>query len=236
MEGQRLSEAWESEAPRWAAWAGEPGLDSYWRFHREAFLALLPEPRGLTVDVGAGEGRVSRDLAARGHRVISLDRSPSLVRLAAAAAGPPALLADAACLPLIDCCASLVVAFMCLQDVDDMAEAVGEIARVLEPGGRLCLAVVHPVNGAGGFATADPDAPFVIRASYFERRRYAEEVERAGFKVTFHSHHRSLEEYFGALEAAGLLTERVREPPAGDGGRWDRVPLFLHIRAVRPGR
>jgi len=28
--------------------------------------------------------------------------------------------------------------------------------------------------------------------------------------------------------------EWVREPRQGDGGRWDRVPLFLDLRAVRP--
>ena len=55
--------------------------------------------------------------------------------------------------------------------------------------------------------------------------------------MTFTSRHRPLEAYFGAAEAAGLLIERVVEVPdttAPPGDRWERLPLFLHIRAVKP--
>ena len=82
-----LSDAWEAEAEDWVRWARAPGHDSYWTFHRDAFLALLPGPGRLTVDVGCGEGRLTRDLAALGHRVVGLDRSRTLVRYAAAAGG-----------------------------------------------------------------------------------------------------------------------------------------------------
>lgn len=37
-----LSEAWEKEAHRWVEWARTPGHDSYWKFHKEQFLPLLP--------------------------------------------------------------------------------------------------------------------------------------------------------------------------------------------------
>ncbi|TMA36985.1 MAG: methyltransferase domain-containing protein [Deltaproteobacteria bacterium] len=49
---------------------------------RDQFLALLPPPRRLTLDLGCGEGRLSRDLETRGHRVVGVDGSPTLVRLA----------------------------------------------------------------------------------------------------------------------------------------------------------
>jgi hypothetical protein len=62
--------------------------------------------------------------------------------------------------------------------------------------------------------------------------------------VTFHSEHRPLEAYSLALEAAGLLVEAIREPKAPDElvirqptqRRWQRIPLFLHLRAVKPQR
>jgi hypothetical protein len=109
---------------------------------------------------------------------------------------------------------------------------------VLAPGGRLCLAVVHPLNSAGTFESDDADAPFRIEGSYFESRAYVQPLEQDGLTMTFHSYHHSLTSYFAPLEQAGLLVEAVREPPTPPGSmrteRWGRLPLFLHVRAVRP--
>jgi SAM-dependent methyltransferase len=228
-----LAAAWEEHADLWTAWARKPGHDSYWRFGRDAFLALLPAAGRLTLDVGCGEGRLSRDLRERGHRVVSIDRSPTLVREAAAAApGFPALVGDATALPFPDGACDLVVAYMSLHDVDGMEAAVCEAARVLRPGGHLCLAIVHPVNSAGAFAGRASDAAFVIQGSYLEAHGYVDRVERDGLRMVFTSRHRPLEAYLMALEAAGLLVEKLREVP-GDDGRWHRVPIFLDLRAVK---
>lgn len=233
-----LGEAWEAEARNWVAWARTPGHDSYWRFHRDRFLQLLPPPTGLTLDLGCGEGRWPRDLKALGYEVLGIDASPTLIEHARAA-DPDGdyRVADAADLPLADASVQLVTAFMSLQDMDDMGGAVAEAARVLAPGGRLCVAVVHPINSGGRFESSAANAAFVMRDSYFEKRRYSDLVERDGLRMTFSSDHRPLEAYVAALEAAGLLVERLVEvadatdPP---GGRWQRIPLFLHYRAVKP--
>jgi len=59
--------------------------------------------------------------------------------------------------------------------------------------------------------------------------------------MTFHSQHRPVEAYFIALENAGLLVEALREPSVPEhaivseaGRRWQRLPLFLHLRVLRP--
>src|SRR6266516_7187462 len=75
-----LDDFWERQAESWVRWAREPGHDSYWRFHRDRFLELLPPPGRLTVDVGGGEGRLARDLKAHGHTVLAIDRSPTMVQ------------------------------------------------------------------------------------------------------------------------------------------------------------
>lgn len=59
MAEPELRQAWERHAPEWIAWARTPGHDSYWKFHRESFLPLVPGPGRLTVDLGCGEGRVA---------------------------------------------------------------------------------------------------------------------------------------------------------------------------------
>lgn len=238
--GVLMRDAWDRHAAEWIEWARAPGHDSYWRFHRDAFLPLVPPPGRLTVDAGCGEGRLARDLAAAGHRVVSVDAS---ARMAAAAAGHPAaggpvVVGDLASLPLAEGVADCCVAFMSLQDVDQMEQAVGELRRVLNAGGRLVVAITHPVNTAGRFAPASGDEPegslpFVIEGSWFERRRTADTCERGGYTMTFHSEHRPLQAYIDALADAGFVVERLRdvgEPDPAD--KWHRIPLFLHVLAV----
>jgi SAM-dependent methyltransferase len=232
-----LRERWEEQASNWIRWAREPGHDSYWKFHRESFLASLPGPGRLTLDVGCGEGRVSRDLRSLGHHVVGVDASASMVA-AAREADPDGeyVVADAAALPFEDGAADLALAFMSLMDMDDMAGAVREVGRVLEPGGRFVVAVVHPINSAGRFerreGVDDADAPFVIE-SYLDRRPYTDRLERDGLEMTFHSIHFTLEEYSRALEAAGFLVQRARELYDDENPRWNRVPLFLRLDVVK---
>lgn len=144
-------------------WAREPGHDACW-YHRDAFLdGVVPAPRSRALDMGCGEGRVSRDLRARGRDVIGVDSSAPLVRHAAAADPAGAyLVADAAALPFPDASFDLVVAYNSLMDVDDLDASVAEAARVLATDGRLCVRVTHPINDCGRFAGPEPGDPFVI--------------------------------------------------------------------------
>ncbi len=240
-----MRDGWESEAASWAAVARTPGYDhSHDQVNLPALAGLLPGPGRGTLDLGCGEGRLSRFLRSIGHRVTGADAAPTMVRLAAGHpdAGP-VVLADAAVLPFRDAAFDLVVAYMCLHDMDRMRQAVAEAARVLEPGGRLCAVIPHPVNSAGEFRGRDGDAPFLIEGSYLDPAPLRDTLDRGGIHLTFHSEHRPIEAYLRALEAAGLLTETIREPGspdhavAGDPAarRWQRVPQFLHLRAVRPG-
>ncbi len=232
-----LRGAWDDQAENWLRWARTPGHDSYWRFHGSRFVELVPPPGRLTIDVGAGEGRLSRDLRRRGHSVIAIDASYSMARACATGEEPTsAVVADAARLPLRNEVADIAVAFMSLQDIDDLESAVLELGRVLTPGGRLCVAVVHPINSAGRFEGERGDAtrPFVIRGSYFERARYVDDVERDGLPMRFESEHRPIETYSKSLEEAGFSIDALREVTEPDPADvWHRLPLFLHIRATR---
>lgn len=237
-----LRQAWEENAAAWVAWARAPGHDSYWRFHRNLFLEVVPPSSGRTLDLGCGEGRLARDLAAQGYDVVGVDASPTMLAAAREAAPEMELrIADAADLPFSDASFDLVVAFMSFQDVDDLTGAVRESARVLVPGGRLCLAIVHPVNSAGSFAQRTAASPFVIDGSYLDESITDETFERDGLAMRFVSRHRPLERYAYELAANGLLIELLREPKQPDGPfnsehsrRWRRIPLFLHLRAVKP--
>jgi SAM-dependent methyltransferase len=229
-----MRRAWDDGAANWIRWARAPGHDTYWRFHGARFLELVPAPGRLTLDLGAGEGRVARDLRTRGHRVLELDGSLAMAS-ASTALGGQALVADLASLPIPTGSADLAVAFMSLQDTDDMPRAMAEARRVLRPGGCLVLAIVHPINSAGGFeGDRGVGQPFVIRDSYFARRRYTEDIERARLRMRFVSEHRSLEAYARALEDAGFVIEALREVTEPDpADKWSRIPLFLDLRVRR---
>ena len=241
LESADLAAAWEKNSPDFVAWARTPGHDSYWQFHRDLFFELLPPPGRRTLDLACGEGRVSRDLKGLGHSVVGIDRSPAM--LAAAHEADPEIetrLGDAASLPFEDGSFDLVVAFMSLQDIEDFEGAIGEAARVLEPNGRFCMAIVHPLNSAGLFEERTADSPFTIEGSYLDSHFYADELVRSGLEITFVSAHRPLQAYTEAVANAGLLIERLREPAVPDHAvrespsrRWQRLPLFLHIRAVK---
>ena len=148
------------------------------------------------------------------------------------------MLANAARLPIADASCDLVVAYNALMDVADMPTTVSEAARVLEPGGRLCVCITHPVSDAGRFVDSGADSVFEITGSYFGRRRFEGTFERDGLTITFRGWSTAVEDYLGAFERAGLLVEALREPrPVATTGRhapWHRVPLFLTMRLVKP--
>jgi hypothetical protein len=93
---------------------------------------------------------------------------------------------------------------------------------------------------SGSSTAAEPDSPFTITGQYFEPYRYRDVIERE-VRLVFESWHRPLSWYVDALAEAGLLVERLGEVRVPDEAvdeprarRWQRLPLFLHIRAVRP--
>jgi SAM-dependent methyltransferase len=230
---------WEEQAAGWVHWARETD-DAYWSY-RDEFFSLLPAAGDRTLEIGCGEGRLSRDLVGRGHRVVGVDSAPSLV--AAARVADPAseyVVADAACLPFDDESFDFAAAYNSLMDIGDMEGAVREAARVLRPGSPFVICVTHPVNDAGRFEHDEPGAAFLIDV-YRGRRPYDEVWERYGTSIRFVGWCYPLEGYTRPLEDAGFLIEALREPPASEARvatnpkaeRRRRIPNFLMIRAVK---
>jgi SAM-dependent methyltransferase len=231
---------WTEQAENWILWARSED-DSYWHY-RDAFFGLVPAPGERTLDVGCGEGRVTRDLRARGHRVVGVDAVAALVD-AARELDPEGeyVVADSADLPFEDESFDFAVAYNSLMDMDDMDGAVRELARVLRPGSRFCACVTHPINDAGRFEPDDVGGPFFID-TYRGSRRYDETFERFGHEIRFVGWCYPLEGYTRPLEEAGFLIEAIREPPIPvtrleqwpRAERRLRIPNFLMLRAVKP--
>jgi SAM-dependent methyltransferase len=228
---------WDTETDNWLRWARAPGFDAYW-YYRDAFFdSVLPPPRGRTLEIGCGEGRVARDLTARGHKVTALDSAAGLVRAARDVdTASSYLVADSARLPAAGASFDLVVAYNALQVVSDMRITVAECARVLRRRGHLCFCVAHPVTDLGHWIEDTEPPKFTVRSRYFTRTRVEDTIEREGLCITCRGWTYTLEDYAVALNDAGFVIDVIREPtPISDTRyqHWSDLPLFMNVRAVK---
>jgi ubiquinone/menaquinone biosynthesis C-methylase UbiE len=117
--------------------------------HAAARLSGCP-PGGDLLDAPCGFGRHSIPLAAAGFRVVGVDRSEALLDEARRRAGhgrwPKFVRADYRDLPLpdasFDAALNLFSSLGYLGDEED-TRALGEIGRVLRPGARLVIEIMH---------------------------------------------------------------------------------------------
>lgn len=115
------------------------------RLERAVVLDLAGPLAGRDVlDVGCGDGAYALAAARAGARVTGLDRSAPALAAARARAESEGLsldlrVGDAGALPFPAERFDLVLAVTVLCFVDEPARAVGEMARVLRPGGLLVL-------------------------------------------------------------------------------------------------
>ena len=165
---------------------------TYKPVHDAVLRSLVVGPRGRVLDIGCGTGRLAERLTeARGVRtVVGCDFSAGMLanaaeRLATARGAGRARLVrgDATCLPFADAAFDAAVSTEAFHWFPDQDAALRELHRVLQPGGRLLLALVSP--------------PFEIIADVVEvgmravgqplwwttPSRLRKQVERAGFVV-----------------------------------------------------
>jgi SAM-dependent methyltransferase len=231
-------DAWEEEAANWVRFARTQGHDAYWYYRDSFFDEIVPPPGRLTLEVGCGEGRVTRDLVSRGHRVVSVDGSMTLL-WHALQSDPVAryALADAGHLPLSSGSVEVAVAYNSLMDFDDLAKATAEVGRVVATDGVFCVCITHPMQYTGGFDGDDLEAPYVLSRSYFGVHRFDETFTRNDITMRFRGWDRPMEEYFAALFEAGFVVDAFSEPrPSTNEGRyarWHRIPMFMFLRAIK---
>ncbi|MGQ0732138.1 MAG: class I SAM-dependent methyltransferase [Acidobacteriota bacterium] len=124
-------------------------------------------PRHTVLDFGAGMGWLSIVLARSGCRVIALDVSPTATRLAeeavrdanlpASQPRPTFLTYDGFRFPLDDNSVDRVACYDALHHVPNKKTVLGEIFRVLRPGGRACFVEPGPGHSASDEAVHDSD-------------------------------------------------------------------------------
>jgi SAM-dependent methyltransferase len=142
--------------------------------------ARLP-PGSTVLDVGCGPGATLELLAAAGHRSLGIDFSPVLAA-DAIARDMAALAGDAEHLPLRGASADAALMECVLSALPDKDRAIGEVARVVRPGGLLLLSDMtlaadfpEPLNSALAWVAC--------AAGALSAPRYSELLSAHGFAV-----------------------------------------------------
>ena len=251
--------AWERQAETWARRV-RAGEDFYRdAFNRPAFLDFLPDLAGRAgLDLGCGEGGMTRDLAARGARMTGVDRAEAMIALARARedGAPQGIRYSVGDLQRLDEFADgafdFAISTMALMNCPDLPAAFAATARVLKPGGGFYFSVLHPcfvTPGIDWIASDTGGRPALTVAGYFDEAPVMERLtfdkagnEDSAIEVPRFPHR--LECYVNALVRAGFAIRKVAEPRPRAAAveahprleRWRRdAALFLHVAAERTG-
>lgn len=208
-------------------------------YDRPTVLALLGPLAGRrVVELGCAAGHLTQQLVDAGADVVALDRSARMVEHARARVGHRARVerADLAepLTMLDDASADLVVASLVLHYLPDWDGVIGEVRRVLAPGGALVLSVHHPITG---WLRSD-------RSDYHRVELIEEQWTVDGVATTAQMWRRPVSAVFTPLLDHGLVIEAVHEPVPDLDERQvpdarlraalTTSPVFLYVRASRP--
>jgi SAM-dependent methyltransferase len=210
---------WEQHAGWWQEGFTEGADPEY----AEQILPLAARWLGgarRVLDIGCGEGQVSRLAAAGGAEVVGVDYAWAQVDEARRRGGGPTYLrAAAGGLPFATGAFDHVVACLVFEHIRDVDDAIAEVARVLEPGGRFTFFLNHPLIQTPGSGwiddqVLDPPEQYWRIGPYLDEDESVEEVEKDVF-ISFV--HRPLSRYVNALAGNGLVLRHMEEPPPPPG-------------------
>lgn len=149
-----------------AARADAAGLNSL--HDRPAVLDLIGEVRGLRIaDLGCGAGHYLSELAARGAHVTGVEGSAELVALARERVTPPAAVVEHNLeepLHFLDADSQDgVLCALVIHHLSNRPAFLGEVHRILRPGGWLVISSTHPTADWGRFGGSYFDERWVTR-------------------------------------------------------------------------
>jgi ubiquinone/menaquinone biosynthesis C-methylase UbiE len=133
---------WEESASAWIADMGDRG--DYGRefvLDRPMMERIRARKFATALDVGCGEGRFCRMMRDCGIHTVGVDPTDAFIQQARHR-DPQGdyRIGRAEVLDLPDAAFDLVVSYLTLIDIPDIAAAISQMARVLRPGGTLLIA------------------------------------------------------------------------------------------------
>ena len=211
-------------------WLTELASDPAYDDEVTPLLLSLMDPADRVLDVGCGEGRLMKAIAASGGRPLGVDISRSL--LEKAVEHGPVVQGD---LPSLEWCADDVfdaaVISLVLEHIPDHRLLLAELARVVHGGGHLALVMNHPIYTAPRSAPIqEPDGEVLWRPGEYFGSGYTDEPA-GGHMVRFH--HRTLSALLSDASAVGWDLKELYETGASPAQIDRHPPLALQQHIPR---
>ncbi len=219
-----------------------------------ALLRLIGDPNGKDLlDLGCGNGYLSRRLARQGGRVTAVDSSPRMIENAKKRDPNREIryvLSDTGKLDAISSDSfDIVFANMSLMDIADCEKAISEISRVLRKGGKFVASIFHPCFDNGSNSSWVIEKKLYESKIYRKIRAYREpfservpwKLPQSDEKMFTIAFHRPLSWYARTIANSGLAITALEEPEPqeefldkeSDAAGFLEVPLHLVIGAVK---
>ncbi|MEU5155652.1 methyltransferase domain-containing protein [Glycomyces sp. NPDC021274] len=235
-----MVDAWD-EIADWYAERLHAGSAMH-EFARDILLEHLPASLDgeRVVDLGCGEGLLTRAVAERGAKALGIDPAQRMIEHALAAerahqTGAEYVVDDGCSLATVPSGSTdWVIAGLSLNNVPDLNTAIQAIRRVLVVGGQVVFTIPHPCFEAPGASWTDQETSLRrVVGDYategFWRSTNPQGVRRAG------NQHRMLSTYVTALIGNGFALEAMAEPVpdasvVAEQPRRAGLPPFIVIR------
>jgi ubiquinone/menaquinone biosynthesis C-methylase UbiE len=261
MNHEEVGRFWNGNAAVWTK-LSRSGYDVYRDYlNTPAFFALMPAVEGLSgLDIGCGEGHNTRLLAKRRARMTAIDIAEAFIVHAQQAEVREPLgiiyrVASGVELPFANATFDFTTGFMSFMDIPETDRVLGEVYRVLKPGGFLQFSISHPcfdtphrrnLRDASGRTYAievgkyfePPDG--AISEWLFSAAPAHVKQGLPRFKIPRFT--RTVSQWLNLLIDTGFVLERVEEPRPSDDNVRDCpavqdaqiVSYFLHLRVRKP--
>jgi ubiquinone/menaquinone biosynthesis C-methylase UbiE len=244
---------WGDVADWYDQLVGESGSE----YHRKVVLPgvmrlLALQPGERFIDIACGQGVLCRIIQQRGAEVTGVDAAAELIR-AAQQRGPDSIhyhIGDARKLDFLPphhfAAAACVLAIQNIHPIQPVFEG---ITRLLSPGGRFVIVMMHPCfrgSKETSWGWDDQQKVQYRRVDRYLLPRKSPIVTHPGkapgqYTWTFH---KPIEAYVKALRSASLLIDAIEEWPshklstsgpraAAENTARKEIPMFLAMRALR---